>query len=50
MSNNYRRCAGAVVFNKDGCVFLGKRIGIDGAWQFPVILREREFKGRGILI
>ena len=35
MSNNYRRCAGAVVFNKDGCVFLGKRIGIDGAWQFP---------------
>ena len=35
MSNNYRRCAGAIVFNKDGCVFLGKRIGVDGAWQFP---------------
>jgi putative (di)nucleoside polyphosphate hydrolase len=35
MSNNYRRCAGAIVFNKEGRVFLGKRIGVDGAWQFP---------------
>jgi hypothetical protein len=29
MSNNYRRCAGAIVFNKEGRVFLGKRIGVE---------------------
>ena len=31
----YRRCAGAIVFNNKGLVFLGKRINLSDAWQFP---------------
>lgn len=35
MARQYRKCAGAVVFNKNGQVFLGNRIGFKDAWQFP---------------
>lgn len=35
MEKQYRKCAGAVVFNKNGQVFLGNRIGFKDAWQFP---------------
>jgi len=36
MSNNYRPCAGAIVFNKEGKVLLGNRIDVaDDSWQFP---------------
>ena len=35
MEKQYRKCAGAVVFNKNGQVFLGNRIGFENAWQFP---------------
>ena len=31
----YRKCAGAVVFNKDGKVFVASRLGMTNAWQFP---------------
>ncbi len=34
---DYRRCAGTVLFNKQGQVFLGHRMGATGrhVWQFP---------------
>jgi len=35
VEKQYRKCAGAVVFNKNGQVFLGNRIGFENAWQFP---------------
>jgi len=39
LPDNYRPCAGAVVFNADGHVFVGCRIGHDPtkdyAWQLP---------------
>ena len=36
MSQHFRACAGAIVFNKQGLVLLGNRIETkDDAWQFP---------------
>ncbi|MBR5598710.1 MAG: RNA pyrophosphohydrolase [Alphaproteobacteria bacterium] len=35
MEGQYRRCAGVVVFNRDGQVLLCNRKGLKGAWQFP---------------
>lgn len=36
MSNNYRPCAGAIVFNNKGEVLLGNRIDVAvDSWQFP---------------
>lgn len=35
MSNLYRKCAGIIVFNNNGLVFLGNRIRFRNAWQFP---------------
>ena len=36
MSRHFRPCAGAIVFNKDGKVFLGSRIETaNDRWQFP---------------
>ena len=35
MEKKYRQCAGVVVFNKEGRVFLGNRIRFKSAWQFP---------------
>lgn len=36
MSKHFRPCAGAIVFNKDGKVFLGSRIETaNDSWQFP---------------
>jgi len=36
MSKNYRPCAGAIVFNKEGQVLLGNRIDVScDSWQFP---------------
>lgn len=35
MEKQYRKCAGAVVFNRKGQVFLGNRLGFENAWQFP---------------
>ena len=35
-SKPYRNCVGLVVINKDGCVFIGKRIDSSlNAWQMP---------------
>lgn len=35
MSTNYRQCASAIVFNKQGLILLGNRIDTeDDAWQF----------------
>ena len=31
----FRKCAGVVVFNKNGKVFVANRLGMDDAWQFP---------------
>ena len=31
----FRPCAGIVLFNKDGRVFVGERIDTRGAWQMP---------------
>lgn len=31
----YRPCAGIVLMNADGCVFVGERIDTPGAWQMP---------------
>jgi putative (di)nucleoside polyphosphate hydrolase len=31
----FRPCAGIVLFNKDGRVFVGERIDTPGAWQMP---------------
>jgi putative (di)nucleoside polyphosphate hydrolase len=30
-----RPCVGIVMFNEDGKVFVGKRIGMENAWQMP---------------
>lgn len=36
MTKQFRKCAGAIVFNNEGKVFLGSRIEtLDDAWQFP---------------
>ena len=35
MNKIYRPCAGIVVFNNDGLLFLGNRVGIENSWQFP---------------
>lgn len=36
MTKHFRPCAGAVVFNREGLVFLGNRIDTkEDAWQFP---------------
>lgn len=36
MSGEFRPCAGAIVFNRDGKVLLGNRIEVkENAWQFP---------------
>ncbi len=35
MSSLYRKCAGIVVFNNKGLVFLGNRVRFKNAWQFP---------------
>ena len=35
MNRLYRKCAGIVVFNNEGLVFLGNRIRFKNAWQFP---------------
>ena len=35
MNKIYRPCAGIIVFNCDGLLFLGNRIGIENSWQFP---------------
>ena len=36
MHKNFRKCASAVVFNKEGLVLLGDRIDTDvDSWQFP---------------
>ena len=35
MKKTFRPCAGIVVFNKDGLLFLGNRLGLKNAWQFP---------------
>ncbi len=35
MNKKYRPCAGIVIFNKDGLLFLGNRIGLKNSWQFP---------------
>ncbi len=32
---DYRPCAGAVLFNSDGLVWVGERIDAPGAWQLP---------------
>lgn len=32
---NYRRCVGAVIFNRDGKVFVAERRDAPGAWQLP---------------
>ena len=34
-SQNYRLCAGAVLFNHDGMVWVGQRVDTPGAWQMP---------------
>ncbi len=33
--DDYRACAGAVLFNNDGLVWVGERIDAPGAWQLP---------------
>ena len=33
--SEYRACAGAVLFNHDGLVWVGERIDAPGAWQLP---------------
>ena len=35
--SDYRPCVGAVILNRDGKVWLGRRYGVDGpyVWQFP---------------
>jgi putative (di)nucleoside polyphosphate hydrolase len=37
MSDPYRPCVGVVLFNREGLVFLGRRLGFSGshAWQMP---------------
>ncbi len=35
MSSRYRPCVGVVLANSDGCVFLGERSDVPGAWQMP---------------
>lgn len=36
MTKTFRQCAGVVVFNKEGLVFLGNRVDTSvDAWQFP---------------
>ena len=32
---NYRLSVGIVLFNSDGLVWIGNRIGLKNAWQFP---------------
>lgn len=32
---HYRRCAGAVIFNAQGLVWVGERCDTPGAWQMP---------------
>lgn len=31
----YRPCVGIVLFNDDGLVWIGNRLGFEGAWQLP---------------
>lgn len=35
VADAYRPCAGVVLFNKQGKVFVGERIDTPGAWQMP---------------
>ena len=31
----YRPCVGIALFNADGLVWMGNRLGFEGAWQLP---------------